>query len=667
MCKRYRRLYLSVLKLVSLVFAAHAMGAVSPCRATEANTTSDLADMSLEDLTSMKVTSVSRRAEDLMDTSAAVYVITQEDIRRSGAKTIPEALRMAPGIHVAQFSSRKWAVSTRGFNDEFANKMLVLIDGRTVYSLLFSGVLWDVQDYTLEDIDRIEIIRGPGATMWGANAVNGVINIITRSSEDTLGNTAAGYVSQGQGSDFRSGMLLSRDIAFRFYAKDYSQDPFPPVEGGEAIDDWRQSRGGFRLDWEKSARDMVEAHGDIYSGAGAQRILQPLLSAPYAAEVEDPVDVSGGNLFARWTHRNSDHCETALQIYYDHTKRTEYGASEDRAIWDIDFQKQITKGRRKLAWGLGYRYTTDDVDGNFYVDLDPGSASNRVCSAFIQSEYQLKPGRTALTIGSKFEVNDFTGFEIQPSLRFLHIPNNRTTLWAAVSRAVRTPCRWERDGNVAMLAMPDPMGSGLTILTRYTGNENFGTESMIAYEAGYRVRPTSRFFVDLTAFYNDYANVRSFSTESPRIEFLPVPHIVVPFHPSNQQGASSHGFEVASNWSVSGNWKLALTCAFLKIRFTPDVVETDPRQNISLRSYINLPRNLEFDTSLYYVSDLPDLQVADYLRLDFRLGWRPKKDFNFSIGMRNALDRSHQEFRTSFSTLPTLIERSLYASLTWRQ
>src|SRR5438093_3529420 len=419
---------------------------------------SDLADMSLEDLTKIEVTSVSKHKEKLADAPAAIFVITQEDIRRSGVTTIADALRLAPGLEVARVASHDWAITSRGFNELYANKLLVLIDGRSVYTPLFSGVYWDVQDTLLEDIDRIEVIRGPGATLWGANAVNGVINITTKSAKETIGGLlSGGYGTEEQGfGSARYGGKLGEDAYYRGYVKYFNRDSSALPSGAQANDAWEMYRGGFRTDWEPSAQNLFTLQGDAYAGTENQTVTLFTPAFPFTQPDASKMRVSGGNVIGRWTHTFTPDSDLKLQIYYDRTDRAVDYFKEMRNTADFDLQyRHPLWQRHDVTWGVGFRYADSDTSrSNFTLAFIPPERITRIFNTFIQDEITLVKERLRLTLGSKFERNDYTGFEIQPSGRLLWTPHERHSVWASVSRAVRTPSRAEVDSRIVNTNVP---------------------------------------------------------------------------------------------------------------------------------------------------------------------------------------------------------------------
>ncbi len=640
----------------------------------------DLTELSVEQLMSVEITSVSKREERLWESAAAVSVITGEDIRRAGVKSIPEALRLVPGVQVAQFGSNRWAISARGFNATFSNKLLVLIDGRTVYTPLFAGVFWDVQDTLLEDVDRIEVIRGPGGTLWGANAVNGVINVITKQAKATQGR----YLEVGGGSEERGfvgtryGGRVGDDLFYRGYFKYANHDNLVTATGRDAADDWRTYRGGFRLDWAPSMGDTLTVQGDLYKGDFGQTLTVPSLSGPFSVSSESRDDFAGGNLLTRWRHKTADRTETTLQFYYDRTHRRELLFHEMRDTVDLEFQRRFPIGvRHDLIWGVGTRVTIDNIDNSASLVFTPTRRTDHLVSGFIQDQITLIPERLTLTLGSKFEQNSFSGFEAQPNARLLYSPNDWNRVWAAVSRAVRTPARFERDVQTNVAAFPGP--GGLTTLIQTAGNSDFTSEELLAFELGYRVQPVEWLSVDLAGFYTIYDNLRTSEPGAPTLATgASPPHIVQPFLFDNRMSGNTYGVEIASTWHPVSFWRLHLNYSYLKIELHPDATSVEktqdqgrsPRHQVQARSILDLPWHLQFDASAFFVDRLPKLEpaVPSYLRLDLRLGWRPTRTFELSLVGQNLLDNRHPEWGGIFGVpvRPVEVQRSGYVQATWR-
>lgn len=641
-----------------------------------------LSAMSIEDLMEIEVTSVSRKAERLSDASAAVFVITQEDIRRSGVTSIPEALRMVPGLEVARIDSNKWAITSRGFNGRFANKMLVLFDGRTVYSPLFSGVFWDRQDTLLEDIDRIEVIRGSGATLWGANAVNGVINIITKNAGETVG----GLVTAGGGNEERGfggvryGLKLGEDTTLRIFVKYLDRAPFVDAAGREASDSWHAVRGGFRLDSEPSGKNTLTIQGDVYDGRLGETYTVPILIPPYSRTFDTRNGNFGANLLSRWKHTFSVSSDLALQFYYDHIDQDFSVLKERQDTVDLDFQHRFSVGnRQELLWGIGYRYTNDHIRGSDLIAFTPERRDDNLFSAFLQDDISLVENRLRLTLGTKIEHNNYTGFEWQPNARLLWTPHKRHTVWAAVSRAVRTPSRAESDVRFNVFTLPagDPLNPGpLPVRGDVNGSNSMKAEELIAYELGYRVKPSDTLSFDIAAFYNRYHKLRNVSLPQvdPVPDPLPAPHLTGNLQIINNDNAETCGVELATDWAPLDWWRIYAAYTFLEIKMyssdpaiaTASDEGTNPQHQFSLRSRMNLGPDIDFDLWLRYVDDLPAIGIGSYVTLDARLAWRPVKNIELSLVGRNLIHDRRQEFKPELiNTLPTEAERSFYGKISW--
>lgn len=615
----------------------------------------------------LEVTSVSKRPERLLEAPSAIQVVTGDEIRRSGASSIPEALRLAGNLQVAQKDAHSWGISARGFNTDSANKLLVLMDGRAVYTPLFSGVFWDRQDTLLEDIDRIEVISGPGGTLWGANAVNGVINITTKSAKDTQG----GYMEAGAGNELTSraairyGGKLADNVHYRIYGKHTERDNATLTDGSDAHDGWHIRQGGFRIDAETTAQDTFTLQGDVYGHR------QDITTGGSS-------EVNGGNLLGRWTRVFSNEADMSLQVYYDRTSLSlpapaqifaPAGTFGDKLdTYDLDFQHRFQlAANHRLVWGLGYRFTRDVVANAPSLAFFPPELDQELFSGFLQDEITLREN-LVLTLGAKLEHNDYTGFETQPGGRLQWNFSERQMLWAAVSRAVRAPSRVDRD-----ISLPAP-GYLIVILQ---GGSRFQSENLTAYELGWRAQLGSSATLSVSTFVHDYDDLRSTTIGPPD----PVFGLPFPFTYENNLEGRTYGVELSASCQVLDWWLLRGSYNLLKedLRIKPGRTDfnnalnetADPEQQISLRSSMDLPGNVELDAGLRWVDKLPTNKVgvvavvSDYAELDLRLAWRPRDDLELSLVGQNLLHRRHREYMRANSP-DVEIERSIHGKFTWR-
>ena len=625
---------------------------------------SELKKLSVEDLMDIEVTSVSKHPEKLSETASAIQVVTGGDIRRSGASSIPEALRLADNLQVAQKGSQGWAISARGFNTDLANKLLVLMDGRSVYTPLYSGVFWDVQDYLLEDLDRIEVISGPGGTLWGANAVNGVINIISKSAKDTQGL----YMEGGGGSELRGfggarfGGTLASNVYYRVYGKYFDRDGAVFANGNDAGDSWNMGRGGFRMDAETSLQNTFTLQGDYYSGR------EDVITG-------GETEVAGGNVLGRWSHTFSEDSDMSLQLYYDRThlatpKPAFFAAPagtlvDDLDTYDLDFQHRFRLGERNhVVWGLGYRFTHDRVKNAPSVVFVPAVLDHDLFSGFVQDEIMLHE-KLLLTLGTKLEHNDYTGYEVEPNGRLQWNVTPKQMFWGAISRAVRTPSRIDHD-------FQQPTGLAAPFDNLFLPGTNFTSETLIAYELGYRAQLISKVAASISAFYNEYDDVRS-STPTPVFGF--------PLVFENNLEGETYGFELSATYQPLDWWELRAGYNLLKedirvksgeVDFSNGLNETaDPQQQFSVRSSMDLQQNVEWDARLRWVDTLHNNNgptpgtVPSYFELDVRLAWRPTKRIELSVVGQNLLHDHHPEYGFPSPTREE-IQRSVYGKVSFR-
>ncbi len=606
-----------------------------------------LKQLPFEELLNVDVTTVSRRAERWVDAPSAVQVITGEEIRRSGATSLPEALRLASNLQVAQVDSRQWAISARGFNSTTADKQLVLIDGRSVYTPLFSGVFWDVQNVMLEDIDRIEVISGPGASLWGANAVNGVINVISKNSRDTQGT----LISGGGGSflngfgTLRYGGKLGEDWYYRVYGTGFERDTALLANGRGGTNDWFQSQGGFRTDWLPAHGETITVQGDFYGG----EISQP---------TPGYVGVNGQNLLGRWTHPLALDSDMTLQAYWDRTWRRIPGTfSEDLNTYDLDFQHRLPFGERnKFIWGAGYRLMLDRVGNSRSLAFLPADRDLQLFSTFLQNQLTLVEDKLFLTLGSRLEHNDYSGFELQPNARLAWTPVTNQTVWAAVSRAVRSPSRI--DTEIFLPSSPPFFLQG--------GGDEFRSEKVVAYELGYRVAVLRKLEFSISTFYDDYQDIRSVEP----IARAPGQFIIL-----NGLKAETYGAEFSATWKALDWWRLRGGYTYFKKHITSDRSHdlnngqgegNDPQNQFLIQSMVDIPGHVEFDSVLRFVDNLDQRgpSLPSYLALDLRVAWHPTANWEIALVGQSLLDNQHPEFGAVATRQE--IPRSVYGKVTWK-
>lgn len=634
----------------------------------------NILDMPLQALLDLEVTSVSRHEENLLTAPAAIHVITSQDIDRLGVTSLPEALRMVPGLHVASIDGNKWVVSSRGLSGRFANKLLVQIDGRSVYTQTFSGVYWDMQDLLLSDVDRIEVIRGPGAALWGANAVNGIINVITKPASETQG----GQIEVGSGNQqtglatARYGAEISDDTYGRVYLKgrDYASNDLL-MGGADAEDDWRTLSAGFRVDGQAGAQDSWTLQGDIIQ-ADESQIISTYWQAPpdlLPTSPEDNYDADGWNILARWNHDHADESRSTLQLYWDHTERDELYLGQRHETWDIDFQHRLAPaGRHTLTWGAGYRYQKTRFRNTFAVSSTRERQHSELYSAFLQDQIALSTqGDLTLTLGSKLEHNDFTGFEIQPSARLMWTPAPGHAVWSGVSRAVRTPSALEDSSQIVFTNLP--------VTVRLEGSPDFSAEKLTAWELGYRFHGHSHFTLDSALFYNEYDDYLSLEPVSPT-------RIVT----SNLNAGHSYGAEVSAIWQVTPDWQLKANYSYINVDITPRPGSLDrtsaihfrgssPQNMYSVQSITEVDENLEFNAWIYYVDNIPfpsstrvtnNIPVDSYTSVNARLAWYATPDLELSFTVNNLFDNQQLEYVSEFLSSPTEVRRSLFARARWQ-
>ncbi len=636
-----------------------------------------LKSLSLEQLGNIQVTTVTKEPEVVWKTPAAIFVITQEDILRSGATNIPEALRLAPGVEVARISADEWSIGIRGFGSRLSRAVLVLIDGRIVYSPFTAGVYWEVQDTLMEDIDRIEVIRGPGGTIWGPNAVNGVINIITKSTKDTQGGLVSGgtgNVEQGFG-EARYGGSNGKDFTYRVYGKGFAVTPEFHSDGIN-YDSWQGGQAGFRMDWSKNNRDIYTLQGDLYDQAAGESVQASTYNPPAEFILDGDAHLSGGNILWRWKRALGEGKDFQLNAYYDRTNRHELNFGDIRNTVDIDFLDRFPLPRQEVSWGLElYASHGDEIQVVSGLTFVPPVLTDQLYTAFLQDEVTLVRNRLSLLAGTKFLKTNFTGLLLEPSVRLLYTPTSTQTLWAAFTQAVRTPADVERDFFLSSYIGPGP--GGLPFFARFNANRNFQSERLNGYELGYRRLVGSKFYIDIATFFNQYRNLLSEDITGPIfIENTPAPtHLLLPAEFGNGLMATTEGGEIAPEWRPKKFWQLRGSYSFLEMHVekspgsldigtAASIQGSSPQHQVLIQSNFDLPKSITADFQIRYVSALPALTVPAYWTGDVSLGWGINEHVRLSAVGQNLFQPYHYESLNDPRGLVG-IERSIFARITW--
>ena len=650
---------------------------------TDTKSENPVKHLSLQELGNIEVTTASKQPERVMNTSAAIYVITQEDIDRSGATNLPEVLRLAPGVEVARIDSSKWSIGIRGFGSRLARDVLVLIDGRTVYSTLLAGTYWEVQNVMIEDVDRIEVIRGPGGTIWGPNAVNGVINIITKSSKDTHGelvSAEAGNIKTGL-ADARYGSGTSGNFNYRVYAMGFDRGPQYHPDGNN-FDAWRAAQGGFRTDWSRGPRDSFTVQGDIYAEGAGEAVGATYYTPPYSQTLYGTARLSGGNLLGRWQRVFEEGKDFQLQAFYDRTVRLEPNFDDLRNTYDVDLLDRFRlPGRQQISWGLGARFSRGDnpvvVSG---LTFEPDPRTDRLLTAFLQDEINLVDKRLTLTAGTKFLRTNFTGWQLQPTGRILWTPTSNQSVWAAFTHAVRTPS--DAEENFSLLGYIGYDGTpptGMPFFARFNPNPNFRSEELNGYELGYRLLVHKAVYLDIASFFNHYGDLFSEDvTGSPYVVNSPATgiYLLLPADFGNGLTGTTKGVEFAPEWRPLPFWRLRASYSYLQMDIkksagsldigTAHITEgSSPKHEVTILSGLDFAKVLSLDVTYRYVSDLPALKIPAYSTADVRFDYQPNRQFKLSFVGRNLFQPHHDEF-SGVDPGPTVgIKRSLYGQLTW--
>jgi len=614
-------------------------------------------EMDIEDLMNLKVTSMSKRPQSLQDTAAAVYVLTSEDIRRSGATTVPDALRMVPGLMVAQNSASTWSVSSRGrsFNPSFEDKLLVMIDGRSIYSALFNNVFWEYVDLPMEDIDHIEVIRGPGSSTWGANAVNGIINIITKPAVETQGVMASaiyGTTEKGTGT-LRYGGTFGEANAYRVYGKYRNIGPAPYLDGGYLHDGQEGGSAGFRTDLKPDGDSTLTLQGDVFQQRAYGSQSYPDLTELTLVKLDTTSDLFTGNVLTHYTRNLSTDSNISLQAYYTVNELDDDLQHMRYENLDLDFQHQFVPRKGHVAqWGLGYRlsgFSGEPFERSMEFSTDSYSAN--IYSAFLQDEISFADGEWVLTLGSKFEYSDIDGLEIMPSARLLWRATEEHAFWAAVSRTVRTPSVAEED----MLFHLAVDGTSYPVPLRYSlqGNTDMESQDFLVWELGHRFTPSARFFMDTALYLTQADHLYSVSYAGTPTLSADWSYLQLTTETKNDISGTIYGAEVSATWVALPWWKLRAWYSLCEesYRFHGDGIDalketyghTSPTHQFFLRSSMDLPHDTELDVMGRYVSELDGLDVPDYFTMDAQLSWRPTENLELSLVGRNLVEPRHVE------------------------
>ncbi len=641
---------------------------VGPAFAQDSGPGQDLTELSLEELLDVEVSIVSRSDQKLSDSPAAVYVLTGDELRRSGFTTIQEALRMVPGFYVGRFTSTSWEVTARGFSGPFASDLQVMVDGVSVYTPLFAGVWWELQALDMDDVERIEIIRGPGASLWGANAVNGVINVITKHASETHGVRVTGLVGhENRETAVRFGGQLEEGVDYRVWFKGSENSPLVDSLGDPANEHWAIGKLGFRTDWTRANGDRLTLLGNAYSARVQESYEVAFPTAPFSYVENDTTPKNGGFLLGTWERDDSATSSMKLSAWWSKDFQKQVDFRMDIDVFDVDFQRtKDLSSDNTLTWGLGWRGVVSHLPSDFTYTFDPISRVQSTPRLFVHDEVRFPDERASVTFGAQVEHTSFTGFEFQPSVRALWNPRENQTYWASFSRAVRTPSIEEND---IIFRLPFDDFSGDFFVEE--GSEMYDSEKVDAVEFGWRWSPSETLAFDATAFYNHTDEKRTIEFGTPYsaggLNFFP-------FVFDNKSSANAYGLEVACDWDATSDWRIRSGYTLFKQHTDLDADSFDvslpsdesaPKNQLNLRSYYDLSEHWELDVGAYYVDDVPGFANGSYTRVDARLGWNPNPSLRFSLGVQNAFTDQHPETGEDLIGVGSEVERNVYFSLSW--
>jgi len=631
----------------------------------------DLGSLTIEELMQLKVSTASRQAEPLSEIPAAIYVLTQEDIIRSGAETLPDMLRLVPGVQVGQIDANKFQVSIRGFGGRFTNKLQVLIDGRSIYNPLFSGVFWESNLVSPSEIERIEIIRGSGGALWGPNAINGIINIITKAPADTQGGSlrlGAGRNISGLQEAAYSGSLGEKGH-FRILASGLQVSDLELPGGADSNDGWKTVHGGLRADWREGEKDTFSVNARFQKSDINESAIKPLLAPPYSTIVQDSKRGDTFSLASSWLHKHTDteqsDLRAALSLF---SGAVAPGIEFENSILDVGYTRaKSSRDSSRLLWGVGYRrYSDSGKVGNLNF-LVPSSTTLETFSAFAQYERMLGP-KVKGTFGLTAEHNEFTGIELQPSAKALYTPNEKESYWLSASRGVRTPNRGDTQFNVFYRAMP---GQGLPVGIYVSGSENFHSEKLVALEAGARFRPTKDLYLDATAFYNSYSDLRAAIPGTPGMLMAPVPHIAVPVKIINEGTGRTGGLELSASYRPESKWRLDGSLSLFTDSINSSAPQgavgnsfsiegqgSTPRWQANLRASYQASKRLSINGSLMQVSSVKVNNLPEYTRFDLNLIYSVNDSLRLSLAGMDIFGARRTETVGSLYEIPSLTQRS---------
>ena len=631
----------------------------------------------------IEVTSVSRKAQRLSSTAASVYVITAKDIQRSGITVLPELLRLAPGVQVSRLASGAWAIGIRGFNDEYSNKLLVLVDGRSVYNQFYAGVFWDTLNVLVDDIDRIEVIRGPGAAMWGTNAVNGVINVITRSAKSSQGLTISG--GGGSGANSSENLRYGGEAggaSYRVGAQNTDFSALPLLSGAGPSNGWTNRNADFRLDWDFSASDSLMISGGMYRSILGLTVPDATIASPTAPPTDDQIATSGGNVLARWQHVFSETSSIEARFSYQHMFRDDPQSTADVNTLDYGFQQhQLLGSRQDLIWGATFRQDNMHSTPTPALRLNPLNEHRYEAALFAQDEISLIPDKLHFIAGMQASHTENFGYSMEPTARLLWTPTPALSTWIAVSRAQRTPSLTDTglDYTEAPVAVSSgsPLVPPLWAVAKVMGNPVARPETVLAYEAGQRLQANRRLSFDLSTFYNVYQHLISTNTGAPLLQFnAGMPYLEIPVTSGNDRHGESYGAEITPTWTVTDRWRLTGGYSWLRVetRAYPGDTNLDqlrtssatPHHQWQVRSYFDLTRTLQIDTAFYYYAAMLQTGIPQHLRGDLRIGWRPRPKVELSIGVQDAFEANHVEYESTRFNQISEVPRNFYGRMTWR-